>query len=52
MLNQLGMIHLVPDEPVTHPPDQSDEHLPHHDRDCHRVTLLLNNFSDFSKVRK
>ena len=41
------MVHLVLDEPLAHAPDQGEEDLPHHDGHRHRVTLLLNDFSDF-----
>ena len=47
-----GMVHLVLDEPLAHPPDQGDEDLPHHDGHRHCVTLLLNDFTDFSKNRE
>ena len=50
MLSESGMIHLVSDEPVAHPPDQGGEGLPHHDRHGHRVALLLNNFANFSSL--
>ena len=42
------MVHLVLYKPFAHSPDQGDEDLPHHDGHRHRVTLLLNDFSDFS----
>ena len=47
-----GMVHLVLDEPLAHAPDQGDEDLLHHDGHRHCVTLLLNDFTDFSKNRE